>query len=219
MTDAHRAARGDSAAMKRSLRLGVISLAAGIVSCGTDAEPPAMNVPVGSECTALSQCGAGQQNFRTVEFCDHCFARADSHVCEAGSCRAIDSTGGIKVSFVVPSAARGARSFTVAAINPLKADGTKLTCATLLAATDYKDNPAFNTVGASAKSFPQGGMADPALSYSSFFPADVGADRLVVLRVVTDAQGKGTVKAQGCAAGISVTASATTDVPLTLDPL
>jgi len=184
-----------------------------VAACGGET-PMMMPPPVGSECTSIAQCGAGRPNHIDVQFCEHCFARPDTHLCEAGKCRALDGSGTLRFGFSVPSAARGAKSFSAASLNPIRADGVQLTCASVLADAEYKNNPKYNAGNSNFKSLNPPG--DPALAYQSSISADVGAGRLLVVRVTSEAQGRGTVMASGCAEGITVTAGQSTDVDITI---
>src|SRR5689334_16706197 len=53
-------------------------------ACGVAGTAPA------GECASIKECGAGAQNYVEVAFCENCFARSDTHFCEAGTCRAFD---------------------------------------------------------------------------------------------------------------------------------
>jgi len=174
---------------------------------------------VGVECTDLTGCGVGAANARTVSFCEHCFSRPDTHVCEAGTCREIDVTGSLSFVLGIPPSARGAKSWTQASLNPVRSDGVRITCADLLQSSDYQDNYVYNAGNSNFKIFATPGGADPALAYPTRIAADVGVDRLLVVRVVSDTQGKGNVLAQGCAEGIEVKAGETTSVNLPLEAL
>jgi hypothetical protein len=176
-------------------------------SCGTSGEAPA------SSCTGLDECGAGPQNYKPVSFCENCFAGSDTHVCEAGSCRALDRSGSLRVSFGIPEAARGAKSFAVAVVLPLMADGTRVSCAALLTTCDSVNNRAINTSNATFQNFVQSpDGADPTIVYTYSTSADVGVDRLVVITATSDTQGKGSGLAAGCVDGLAVTAGETTRV-------
>ncbi len=192
-------------------------------ACGPNDRPD--NTPVesacgvsqgklGSECASLSDCG-GPNNARRVEFCESCFARADSHVCESGMCRQIDTTGSIKTAFSVPPSAAGALSYTVAALNPTKADGTELSCAKLLSTcSTFRDDFTFNAANSTFKAFPA--PADLGNVYPVQTPADVGAGRMLMVLVTQASQGKGAVLAKGCVGGIEVKPGEITTVQLEL---
>ena len=188
-----------------------------LVGCGDDTEPTEPDIMVGTECIDLTGCGAGTPNARTVSFCEHCFARPDTHVCEAGVCRQIDVSGSLSFVLGVPPSAAGAKSWTQAAVNPVKSDGTKVTCADLVSSTEYVDNFDYNTGNSNFKVFASRDGADPGLVYPSTIFADAGADRLLVIRVVSETQGKGSVLAVGCADGIEVVAGQTTSVNINLE--
>lgn len=177
-------------------------------SCGTVEQAPAE-----MGCTGLASCG-GMSNAIKVTFCKYCFARPDTKVCEAGTCRAIDISGSISTQLQVPEVARGAKSFTIASVNPIMADGTKVTCATLLSTCAYADNFAINTGNSTFRNFNP--PADPANVYPAPIAADAGAGRLLVVRLTSEVQGAGNVMAVGCTEGIDVVSGQTANVDLTL---
>lgn len=191
------------------------------VACGSDPVDPGTNtcgtagMPAGQECTGLGGCGQGASNLVQVTFCEHCFARADSHLCEAGVCREVpklDQLGTLRVGFSI-SGITGAKSMTQASMVPLMADGTKLSCAALLSSCGWVNNPGINAALSNFKDLPTEGD-----SVISLISADPGADRLYFVALTTERQGKGTVVARGCAEGLSVAAGQTTEVPVTLAP-
>jgi hypothetical protein len=191
-----------------------------VFGCGEMPAPtPDAGFVVGAECTGLGGCGAGKPNEINVSFCENCFARPDTHVCESGVCRALDTSGRMTFIVGIPPSARGAKSWTQASLNPIRADGIRVTCATALASTDYADNGAYNVGNSNFKVFATSGGADPALAYPSNIAADVGKDRMLVVRVVSDTQGKGQVLGQGCTEGIEIKASETTEVNVIVEAL
>ncbi len=209
-------------------------LALVLAGCGEPEEPMptppgsstmcgASGTKSGTECEGLGTCGRGEPNRVEVEFCEHCFAWAETHVCEAGTCRALDNmaSGSIKLAFAIPEAARGAKSFTQAVLLPTGGDGAKLTCAALLSTCNYADNDKINARTSNFQPFrgTPGGVADPAYVTNTFMSAEPGTQNIVVLRVTTELQGKGTVVAHGCKDGITVTSGATTEVAMTIDPV
>ena len=202
----------------KSIASSIIACGLIVSACGEDVEPMTPEIMIGAECTDLTGCGAGTANARTVSFCEHCFARPDTHVCEAGMCREIDVTGSLSFVLGVPPSATGAKSWTQAAINPVKADGTRATCAELTSSTDYVDNFAYNTGNSNFKVFASRDGADPGLVYPSTIFADAGSGRLLVIRVVSETQGKGSVLAVGCTEGIEVASGQTTSVNIILEP-
>lgn len=187
-----------------------------LVACGTEETPPDAGGPVGSECTGLAQCGMGTQNFVKVSFCEHCFARPDTHVCESGSCRAVDASAMVTIGLMTPREATGARSFTVASVNPVRADGRRVDCAALLAATDYVDSPVYSVGNSKVQTFNP--PADPNLAYRTSISIEPGADRMIVVRVTSDVQGKGRVLAEGCVGGLDLPADGRMDVAVPLSP-
>lgn len=176
-------------------------------------------LPQGVACTGVDQCGEGTRNHVAVAFCEHCFSLADTHVCESGTCRPHDASGRLEVRFRVPVAARGARSFTQASLNPLLADGTRATCAALLSTCDDLTDPRINAVRSNFRTFlATGGIADPSVLYTSLLDADIGDERIVLVRVTTRAQGSGDVVAQGCVDAIDVRQGDTLTVTVEMDP-
>jgi hypothetical protein len=151
----------------------------------------------GTECTGMDECGAGNQNFVEVTFCTHCFARADTHVCEAGKCRMLEgglSDTNVRYAFsLLPNVT--APSFTVASILPVMADGTRVSCASLM--KDSCDIDANRAINAKSSSFLRiQGAGD---FISAIVAADPGQGRIVYLQLTSGMQGTGEVVARGCA--------------------
>jgi hypothetical protein len=171
----------------------------------------------GAKCSGLGDCG-GATNFQTVSFCDHCFAYADTQVCESGTCRmlASDLSTNIKLAFNIPQQAAGAQSFTAASLDPVTADGVTLTCAGLSSSMcAYTNNPAINARNSHTRAF-AGGGADPTNAYTDLILAEAGSERLAFVVVTSAAQGKGDIKAIGCAEHIDVASGQTTQVMIDL---
>lgn len=169
----------------------------------------------GNECSGLGDCGAGAANAKQPNFCDNCLMRPDTHVCEAGVCRALGGTGNIMTAFGIPEAAAGAKSFTVATIHPVMADGSEVTCTKLMSTCGFLMNPAINTTNSTFKRFAEPARTDSV--YPSLISAEAGTGRLLFIQITSDEQGKGTVLAQGCAEGLTVNEGETVTVPV--DPL
>lgn len=203
------------------LGLAVVLASVGLAAaCGSEpeTEPGATNACgavgalAGAECTGLATCGAGAQNFKKVTPCDHCLASADSHVCEAGVCRAIDVTayGTIKASFSLIQVGSTAQGLAQAAIYPVMADGTRLTCAALLSTCGFRENPAINA-NSSAQNVTQSG--DILLSLTAM---EAATDVLYFAQFTTETRGRGTVLAQGCVEEIVVVGGQTTEINVDL---
>lgn len=216
------AATPKTAAMLRACALALLLFAA----CGDepDPDPPVggtnacgnVGTTTGSECTGLDECGAGAANMVKPSFCDHCFARADSHFCEAGTCRPVamgGDTGFIRFITSLPDGVSGAMSFTQASLLPVAADGTRLTCAKLLSTCSIDGNRNLNATNSNFKTLILPPGAD---SFRDAISSDPGPDRLYVMQVTSESQGKGTVLAVGCVEGISVTSGQTTDITVEL---
>lgn len=213
--------------------LGALSFALALSACDGEAPttPPPMTTPTrcgtagvksGSACGGLADCGRGQPNQVNVDFCDHCFDRADSHVCESGVCRdALNApAGSLTVAFAVPDEARGALSFTQAVLLPVGADGAKLTCAALMSTCSWKGNGALNAKISHFQPFRNpSGAADPAYVTKVPRAMDAGTGILVVIRVTSGMQGTGTVVATGCVEGIEVRVNENTDVEVVIEPV
>ena len=127
----------------------------------------------------------------------------------------MDTSGTIQTNMSVPSAGAGAKSFTVAAVNPVMADGTQLDCAKILSTCNIVNNFAINAANARFAAFPGSGAVASNV-YPVQTPADVGTARLLIVRLHTDVQGKGTILAEGCASGIDVRAGEKTVVSIEL---
>jgi hypothetical protein len=167
----------------------------------------------GTECMGIDQCG-GENNAIEPSFCEHCLLRPDTHVCEAGTCRALGPRGNIQTAFGIPAEAVGTKSYTLATIQPIMADGSKVTCAKLLSSCSFLDNPAINTTNSTFKNFDGPASIDNA--YPALSAAEAGSDQLLFIQVTTDVQGKGEVKARGCVEGISVMEGQNTQVAIEL---
>ena len=223
MTDARRAlVAHDPSVMRFTLPLALITILAG--ACGKEEQPrPTPPAPTttkcgkvgplaGNECNSLDDCGDAN-NHITNSDCEHCLSRSDQQLCEAGVCRDLAADAMLKVYVDLPEEARGAKTFTVATVNPIMADGATVTCAALLSTCDYAHNGKINTGNSSFVRFTTPGGADPSLAYTpKLISVDVGADRLVVVFVASEEQGGGTVMTQGCVDGISVAAGEVKDV-------
>jgi hypothetical protein len=178
--------------------------------CGTAGQK------TGTQCSGLSDCG-GASNLVIVQSCQHCFARADTQVCEAGTCRMLPggSATNLSVTFTLPAAGAGALSFTIATLDPIAADGTSVTCAALLTTCRYENDAMLNAVASRFRKL--GAPADPSMAYTEpLIPAEPGSGRLVYIALTSDDQGKGTVMAKGCTEGIMVPANMTTQIAVTL---
>lgn len=188
----------------------------GLVACG-DSTGPSEDAGV-SECSTFAECG-GPNNVQTVSFCEHCFDRPDTHVCEAGRCRALavglEGQGQLRLGFTVPSQASGARSVALAALLPVDGRGAPVTCARLVPGGPavFRDASINPTNATTAPLNPPG---DPSFAYVTMTSADPGSGRLVYLAVTSDVQGKGTLLAEGCAEGLEVRAGETQNVTLDL---
>jgi hypothetical protein len=192
---------------------------AAVTGCGgSTAEPPADSAcgtaPAAAPtagCTGVATCGAGASNQRRPINCTHCFAGYDSHVCEAGACRAVDTTPGpIRVLMGLSGRGSGAQSVMIAALHPTMADGTQLTCAKLLSTCAWRDNPAIN-----ANVITQA-IAQPGETLQSSISVEPGAGRLVFVGLTSEPQGKGTLLAKGCAEGVDVVPAMATTVSIEL---
>ena len=177
-------------------------------SCGTS------GAVAGAECTGLATCGAGAQNFKKVQPCDHCFAGADSHVCEAGKCRAIPTTidayGTIRAAFSLNQVGSTAQGLAQAALWPVMADGTRLSCAALLSTCGYVENPAINALSSSLNVVQSGDVVDASTTM------EPGAGRLYFAEFTSESRGRGTVLARGCAEGLTIAAGQTLEIEVQL---
>lgn len=201
-----------------SLVAAVFGLAA-LAGCGGDSTTPPADTACGvapaaapaAGCTGVSTCGAGASNQRKPINCEHCFAGYDSHVCEAGVCRAVDTTPGpIRVLMGLSGLGSGAQSVMLAALHPTMADGTRLTCAKLLSTCAWRDNAAIN-----ANVITQA-IAQPGDTLQSSISVEPGAGRLVFVGLTSEPQGKGTLLAKGCVEGVDVVPAMATTVSIEL---
>lgn len=169
--------------------------------------------PLGMDCAAVTECGAGAANHVQVSFCENCFSRSDTHFCESGTCRGFDlELTNVNFSFTVPAAAIAAKSFTIASLNPTMADGGRLTCAALLSGDcPFVNNPAINARNSRFNNI-QGGDF-----FMGQISIDPGEDRLLFLQLTSGQQGIGTVLAKGCAEGIDVTKGQAPGTPVALE--
>lgn len=196
--------------------LALISIACNSGEADDDDLQPSMcglaGTKTGSECSGIDECGTN--NAIEPSFCEHCLLRPDTHVCESGTCRALGPRGNIQSAFGIPAQAVGSKSYTVATVQPIMADGSKVTCEKLTTTCGFLDNPAINTTNSTFKNFD--GPASIENAYPVLSAAEAGSDQILFLQVTTDVQGKGTVTARGCAEGISVSEGQTTQVPIEL---
>ncbi|MCK6551070.1 hypothetical protein L6R52_34865 [Myxococcota bacterium] len=192
---------------RASVAVAVLGIAWIWAGCGGDDGPTGTNscgnagAKVGSECASLADCGAGAQNQVEVVFCEHCVPRADTHFCEAGVCRAIDTDPmltNISFSFGLPAGVTTAKSFTIASLNPIMADGTRVTCAALLSTCLSDGNGALNARNSRFNALPAGDL------FMGQISADPGEERLLFVQLTTGMQGTGDVVAAGCTEGIDV---------------
>lgn len=196
---------------------GLFTLGLGcVIACGGDSDPgPDAGL---AECSTFAECG-GPNNLQQVTFCEHCFARPDTHVCEEGRCRALpaefNARGQLSIGFAVPDAARGAKSAVLASILPIDGSGGEVSCSRLVpgSAATFGDR-SINTSNAVAVTLNPPG--DPSFAYVTMTSADPGQNRLVYLGVTSDVQGKGTLLAEGCLSGIEVVAGQTQNLSLEL---
>lgn len=199
-------------------RLVSLTLLAGLLACG-DAAGPSEDAGT-AECSSFAECG-GPNNVQTVSFCEHCFDRPDTHVCEAGTCRALATglaaQGQLRVGFTVPSQASGARSIALATLLPVDGRGEPVTCARLVPGgpSVFRDR-SINT--SNATSAPLNPPGDPSVAYITMSSADPGSGRLLYLAVASEVQGKGDLLAEGCVEGIEVRAGETQNISLDLSP-
>lgn len=204
-----------------ALRPLPILLSVAVFGCGSSEPPPVMNTSCGTagtkagmECSSIEDCGAAGRNAQTVSFCEHCFAHPDTHVCEAGVCRMIPTDftelGTIKFGFSLLGMGSGAQSFAAAAVLPIAADGSKLSCAKLLSTCNYTNN---FTLNASSYSRQISGGGD---TIQDLVNVDPGPDRLLFLALTSDRQGKGRVLAKSCSENILVEKGKTITVTMEL---
>lgn len=208
--------------MTRAL-LGIGLMCSALVACGSEDPPPAtmtnacgtVQALTAMDCTGLATCGAGAQNHKKVTPCDHCLAGVDSHVCEAGACRAIPTTidgyGTIRAAFSQRQIGTTAQGLAQAAIFPVMADGTRITCAALMADCAFVNNPAINALSNSVNVMAAAG--DVLFSLATMEP---GSDRLYFAQFTTGQRGTGTVVARGCVEGLTIVAGETKEVVVDL---
>jgi hypothetical protein len=187
------------------------------LACGDSTPDPGADGGL-SECMSFAECG-GPNNVQTVNFCEHCFARPDTHVCEGGGCRELTadfaSRGQLSVAFTVPSAALGGKSAVLAALLPTDGAGGAVTCDRLLpGGPAVFGDRSLNTTNAVAVTLTPPG--DPSFAYRTTTSADPGSNRLIYLGVTSEVQGKGTLMAEGCLEGIEVRAGETHNLSVTL---
>lgn len=168
-------------------------------ACGVAGQAPA------AECEGLDQCGAGEQNFTKDPTCDNCPRRADSHLCEAGACREVADSALVQVLLTVPAEAIGAAGFTIATLNPVMADGSRVTCDKLLSdACARGSDAALNFTSSTHNPFPgqTGASMDMVYQTGAFF--EPGADRLLFVQATEELSGDGQVLAWACLEGLTV---------------
>lgn len=170
-------------------------------ACGWEGEAK------GDACQRLSDCG-GPSNESQVSFCDNCPFRADVQICNAGVCETFDPSSSIELPLLSPPAsATGAAAAILVALEPVAADGTRLTCEGLLSsacgARSHPRQPQLNATNARFVNL------SPPFAPGSVYPglrtaSAAGADKLLWVRLTTETQGKGEVLAEACVEGIQV---------------
>jgi hypothetical protein len=206
---------------RASLLLGLVL---GLAACGEgspSAGPAACGAAGAAEggaCAGLAGCG-GEGNAQSVSFCDNCPLRAGTQICRAGACSTFSADGAIALRpLAIPEAAAGAESVVLAALEPVAADGTRLTCAGLLSsACALEGNGALNATNVRFQNFAMPaapGLVFPGLGTSSA----PGPDKLLLVRVTSEVQGSGEVLAEGCAEGIDVPSDGSVEAEVVLEP-
>ncbi len=110
----------------------------------------------------------------------------------------------ISVLISVGPEGTGAVGFTIATINPIMADGSKVTCATLLSSgCNVLDNSGLNVTNSTHKRF-SGGGASPQMVYQTGISGEPGADRILFVQATQEQSGDGKIMARGCVDGITV---------------
>ena len=200
------------------LGLALVSLSACSDDEGSSGDPVACGVSgelMGQECTGIEQCGGGAENVLPVYFCDNCPVRANTAMCSAGVCAPFSTFGDIDVSpIAIPDGVAGGASFIAAAFAPINADGSRLTCEALKSGDcTLPDNYGLNVESASFSN--ASGIGAGFVFTIPTVLATPGEDRLVLVLITSETQGKGQILARGCAEGVSVTQDQTTAVQLT----
>lgn len=197
-----------------------LAIALSVASCGGDDGPSGTNAcgdvgaKTGTECSGLADCGNGSSNEVEVVFCEHCVPRADTHFCEAGTCRAFDpELTNLTYSFSLPAGVSTAKSMTLATLNPVMADGTRLTCEALLSTCVAENNGAMNARNSRFNALPPGDL------FMGVMSVDPGDDRVMFIQLTTGMQGTGDVVATGCTEGIDVVKGAGPTITVDVRPL
>ena len=165
-----------------------------------------------SACQTAADCPDPSNQGRAL--CSNCPREALFRTCSAGQCVEYDRSGTIDARFIGTPAASGGESYVTSVIDPIMADGRRLTCANLLNECDVVNDPGLNVINVQIAE-PVPPLA-PDLAYISLASAHVGSDRIVLIYVTASSDGEGRILAQGCVEGLTVTSGQTTQALVTL---
>lgn len=177
-----------------------------VVQCGEAALQPQ------NECRAADDCPDGTNVGPRA--CSNCPVEALFRVCQAGECFEYDRSGTIDARFVADVLADGGQSYVTMVIDPVMANGRRLTCASLLSQCDVLNDTDLNVVNVQ-RANPEPPLQQ-GLAYIALASAHVGTDRIVLIFVTANRNGEGRILTRGCVDGITVSSGQTAQALVTL---
>ncbi len=172
--------------------------------CGVPGEP------TGSDCAGFDECGV--RNVTQAFNCERCPQEAVDKLCSAGSCVPYQRDATIQVGFNVFEHGAGGNSFVFAVLDPMGADGTRITCEGLLASCTLEDNFNLNVMRVQVAGAGTASGFEQNQAYRGLVNAASGDGLLALLRIHVEGRGNGAVLAKGCAVVPSVAAGETAQV-------
>lgn len=166
--------------------------------------------PASSMCMDASDCGQTDVRFN----CTNCPIEATQATCVSGQCDTYDDSGRVRFGFNVVNAGAGGNSYVGMIIDPMMANGDRVTCAALLSTCPIVNNKELNVVNVDVGN-PAGGLQQGQAYILTPF-AHVGENRIGYLFVTSQMAGSGDVIAHGCTEGVAITSGQQTDVLIEL---
>lgn len=170
--------------------------------------------PEGTECVGFDECGV--RNTQVAFNCDTCPQEAISELCLSGRCTPYDLDATIQIGFNVFEHGDGANSFVLAVIDPMGADGTRVTCEALLSSCNLVDNFSVNVMNVQVTGAGSANGFEQNQAYIGLADAQSGEDRIAYLRLHAQGRGNGTVLAKGCSEWASLAPGQTAQVLINL---
>ena len=181
-----------------------------LTACSSDGDETPMGQPTNDaggggrsgvcglpEATPMDECRSpggcpDESNFGTAS-CSNCPPEALFQLCASGVCETYDRSGTIDARFVATADAEGAQSYVAMIMDPVMANGRRLTCANLLNDCDVLNENALNVINVQTAEPPTPLERD--LVYPALASAHVGTGRIVLIYVVQQRDGEGRILA------------------------